>query len=105
VIKYAWKVQSAPTGRYRSFERRGWPSAETPDGDTIAMLACKDEYTPYRVRTGDHAPIRLMIRVPKGNGQWGWGTFQHDFASMDEAKEFLKNYLARHPDYDFCITK
>ena len=26
-MKIKWEVQSVPTGRYRSFSRRGWPTA------------------------------------------------------------------------------
>ena len=33
--KVKWKVASAPTGRYRSFERRGWPGADY-EGDIPA---------------------------------------------------------------------
>jgi hypothetical protein len=37
-MKHTWKVSDNPTGRYRSFERRGWPTAEYENGDNAARI-------------------------------------------------------------------
>ena len=38
-MKLIWKVAEAPTGRFRSFDKRGWPSAtyETKDGSCCSV--------------------------------------------------------------------
>ena len=47
-----WKVDLPPTGKYRSFGRRAWPSAhyrneqETP----AVMITCKTDYSPQKAK-------------------------------------------------------
>lgn len=59
--KVIWKVAEAPTGMYRSFERRGWPVAHYADGSVAACISCEDDYCPRDVREGKHAPLTVRV--------------------------------------------
>jgi hypothetical protein len=60
--KVVWHVAPVPTGRYRSFERRGWPTANYgKHGLIAASISCDDEYYPSDVREGKHAPLTVRI--------------------------------------------
>jgi hypothetical protein len=57
-VKLKWYVQSAPTGRYRSFARRGFPSASyanLPQECAAVSLHCEDDYIPSDVKIGNHS--------------------------------------------------
>ena len=59
---YRWIVDPPPTGRYKSFHTRGWPSLiHTESGRCVAFLACRDPYEPWRLKTNDHAFIHIWL--------------------------------------------
>jgi len=61
-MKLKWKVSEVPTGRYRSFHGRQWPSASYVGTDKPAVyLSCEDDYIPAQVRVGTHAPIWITM--------------------------------------------
>lgn len=95
--KIKWRVQPAPTGRYRSFDRRGWPTAEYEDGSYCASIYCEDEYVPARVKTGDHRPLTLMIRDRSTDPQWKRVRASKQFTTLEEAKAALAKILVAHP--------
>lgn len=94
-----WKVSPAPTGRYRSFERRSWPSADyTIGGKPAAYIACEDDYRPANVREGKHAELAVMI------AQWDertfkWRRLQQRFATLELAKSAAERFLRAHPEF------
>lgn len=79
--KIRWRVQPAPTGTYRSFHRRGWPTGEC--GDFFFMIGCEDDYVPARVRSGDHSELSLSVGL-------GSKTFRYSrrFKTLEELKQF-----------------
>jgi hypothetical protein len=99
--KIIWRVSLAPTGRYRSFERRGWPTARYEKPDLIAAaISCEDEYYPRDVRGGKHAPLTVRIAdygTPNGNCLWSWRKLKGTFATLDEAKSAFARVLAALP--------
>jgi hypothetical protein len=103
-VKLVWKVAEAPTGRYRSFERRGWPTAYfgKVDGWPAAFLSCADEYRPAQVRTGTHQPITVALchhqHPDKGSS---WKTFRLKAAAktLDEAKKLVQEFYETHPEW------
>jgi maltose-binding protein MalE len=107
MVKYKWKVEPKPTGRYSSFDRRGWPSAETPSGEAIAILSCATEYIPSLVKSGKHEPItmRIRIRSQKNPTTWIWAKFTEQFATLPDAKNALQRYLQAHPEHDFLFSE
>ena len=96
-MKIKWHVAAIPTGRYRSFERRGWPSAEYADGRIAAWITCADDYYPPDVRAGTHAP--LILRVADHSIQpFKWRKMIVTFRTLAEAKVGFEKLLAQHPE-------
>lgn len=103
-MKIKWIVQPAPTGRYRSFERRGWPKGESENGDPVARIECGDAYAPKRVKTGDHAPLRVgfaFATAPEElatKGTFTWQYLKARFATLSEAKAAAQEFYERYPE-------
>lgn len=60
-MKVKWKVYEAPTGQYRTFFERGWPTARS-ECQFFFMVRCEDEYVPAKAKIGDHGPLTLAFR-------------------------------------------
>lgn len=103
--KLTWRVQPAPTGRYSSFQRRGWPSASWPDGRVAAYIDCEDDYTPGRARGArPHAPLRVRIadwscRTTDGRVTFEWRLLVKRCATLPEAKALAQRALAQRPQF------
>lgn len=103
-MKLKWRVSEKPTGPYRSFHQRGWPSAYLP-GDRIAFhLTCETEYIPTLVREGKHAAIGIRVArwFERGGGQtptFEWMRYSKSAASLDEAKVMCQKFLDAWPEY------
>lgn len=104
--KLVWRVQEAPTGRYRSFSERGWPKASygTADGPAAAMIRCEDEYVPSRVRTGDHAPLDVYVahwskteEQRQRHGGFRWRKLKDRAATLQEAKDLAARAVELFP--------
>lgn len=103
--KLTWRVQPAPTGRYRSFERRGWPGASWPDGKPAARIECEDAYTPGRARGArPHAALRVRIadwscRTTDGRVTFEWRLLVKRCATLQEAKALAQRALEQRPNF------
>lgn len=100
--KIKWKVGSPPTGRYRSFEKRGWPSATIgPDDQPIASITCEDDYTPQRAKGGGHGELTVSIAVwqpREGNTDtFKWRTMKQRYQSLDAAKRAAEDFIIKYP--------
>lgn len=103
-MKLVWRVSPAPTGMYRSFEKRGWPTAYygSADGLPAAFLRCEEDYEPAQVRSGNHPPISVVVlhhnhaEVP---GSWKRFVLKHKAATLDEAKKLVASFLESHEDW------
>lgn len=84
-MKIIWKVGEAPTGSYRSFQRRAWPTGEYEDGRIGFQILCEDDYIPARVKTGDHAELSLGFMDWTGPTPT-WRRLKRRFATLAEAK-------------------
>lgn len=60
-MKMKWKVSPKPTGRYRSFEIRGWPYLVYEDGQLAASIHCADAYSKQRAESMKHAPLSVIV--------------------------------------------
>lgn len=103
-MKIVWKVADAPTGRYRSFERRGWPTAyyDSTDGKAAAFLECEDAYVPACVREGAHAPIKVVVlhhNHPEAGRSWKRFVLKARAATLDQAKQMVAEFLRTHQDW------
>jgi hypothetical protein len=104
-IKLTWRVAEAPSGRFKSFHKRGWPSAaffgtETP----AATIDCEDSYTPKNAASGSHR--ELIVRVadhspPKSadDSTWRWRTLKARFTTLAAALAAAAKALADHPEF------
>lgn len=101
MAKIKWRVDPAPTGRYRSFEKRGWPGADYSTGAAAAQIysTTGQAYIPSLARTGQHAPLELRVAE---HGFWNgdsspetfrWRRVKQRFSTVDEAKAWVAKHL------------
>lgn len=99
-LKLKWTVSAPPTGLFRSFFERGWPSAEL-DGNPAALLRCADAYLPRRVKEGNHAPIKVWIAVWRktrdGRDTFDWRSLKGEYATVADAKASATRFLTANP--------
>jgi len=102
IPKIKWEVAPAPSGQYRSFEERCWPSAEfvMPDGTTYAAvrLHCEQEYNPGKVKTGNHPPIKIYVAV-HSKTSFEWRALKKTFPTLDEAKEAAFTAIVSYQEF------
>lgn len=100
-MKLVWRVAEQPTGQYRSFHVRGWPTADFKGTEQIAIqLSCKTEYIPSKVRTGDHDPITVMIADYSVAGLgFKWRKLKRQLPTLAEAKDAGLAALCERPEF------
>lgn len=106
-MKLKWQGSDVPTGRYRSFERRGWPTATIGDGIAMVRLLCDDGYIPTNVKTGKHGEISIHIafwhtddeRHVQDVGAFRWVTLVKRAASLSDAKSIAQEFLSRRTEF------
>jgi hypothetical protein len=103
--KIKWRVDPPATGPYSSFERRQWPSADYANGDIAAQIRCKDEYVPRQVKTGEHAPLTVLVAdwniAPEDRAKKGafvWRKMKGEFKTLKEAQAAFAKVVEHHPE-------
>lgn len=98
--KIKWRVGAEPTGKYRGFEKRAWPSAcYDNDQETFcAGIRCDDEYIPARVKTGNHAPLKVEVRDYSRKGE-PTVVSSRTYATLKEAKAAVQSILKAYPHF------
>lgn len=94
--KLVWRVAPPPTGRYRSFKSRAWPSASFADFSPAAFLSCADAYEPRRVRDGSHGPISVRI-ADYSTFLFTWRRLKAKFRTLAEAKAAAAAFFKANP--------
>jgi hypothetical protein len=103
MLKLKWHVGTVPTGRYRSFEKRAWPSADYADGRTAAYIRCEHSYRPSMVRDGIHSPLTVMVADYShpsnitNNCGFTWVKIPFQCATLVEAKQAVIKLLTEFP--------
>jgi hypothetical protein len=102
--KIVWKIAEAPTGRYRAFVRREWPTAYygSTEGKPAAFLVCDDDYRPDKVRTGQHRPITIIMlhhTHPGRGASWKRFRMKETADTLDRAKVLVQTFLDKHPEF------
>ena len=98
MTKLKWKVQPPSTGPYRSFFKRGWPSATINDDIMAFSLHCEDSYVPALVKSGQHSEIKISVadwRKP-GNG-FDWKVLKQRAKTLEEAKRIAQKFADTNP--------
>jgi hypothetical protein len=101
-MKLYWKVSDIPTGPYRSFETRDWPTAYFDKEMCLpaAHIYCDDEYKPSRIKTGNHAELRVRVTDWSVIGQgFKWKTMAMRFKTLEEAKFGGGKFFDYHPEF------
>lgn len=88
--KIIWKVGPKPTGKYRSFQTRGWPTAEIGN-EIVAALYCDEPYTGFNSRRTD---LLITVRVTDrfGPDTWEWKQLKLRAKSVAEAKQLVATF-------------
>lgn len=96
--KLKWRVDPKPTGQYRSFHRRGWPTADVGE-HTVARVSADQEYIPSNVKRGIHGliTVHLLIRTPTTKPRWV--RLKERAMSLTVAKELAQDWFNRNPQY------
>lgn len=94
-VAFKWQVAEAPTGPYKSFHWRGWPSATSTSPEGLYFgIRCLNEwgdqvdYSPRAVREGTHPPLKIWMRNDVAR-DGKIRTFKKEFATLAEAKDFV----------------
>lgn len=97
--KLKWKVGDAPTGRYRSFQERSWPSATYAGSELMAVSIFSDaSYTPELAKNCERAPLTIQI-ADHSQIPWVWRRLKKRVNSLDEAKELAMKALLASPNF------
>ncbi len=102
--KLVWKVAEAPTGYYRSFQPRGWPTLTYgKDGPPAAWLSCESAYCGGRAR-GElpHQPIYIRFahhQHPDAGNSWKVMVLKEPSTTLADAKQRVEAFLRKHPEY------
>ena len=105
--KVHWKISEAPTGRYKSFSKRGWPMgyADKDNNKVLFHIRSEDGYHPRKVKTGEHKPLSLLVAVRnKGEdketkGSFTWRKVKSEFPTLKHAKEAAHKIYTECPHY------
>lgn len=102
IPKLTWRVDPAPTGPYRSFSHRAWPSADYPNGKTAACIISADK-VPYEGFHRKETCLNLKVRIAKwiktdeGTDTFVWVVSRRSFSTIAEAKEGVNKLLESNP--------
>lgn len=106
-MKIKWRVSDASTGRYRSFDRRSWPSADYEDDRIAAQIYCVtgDEYRPRDVKTGKHGPLRVRVADYSMPGGWSWKVMKSQFLTLQDAKDAFTRLIDKQPELSGVVKQ
>lgn len=95
-IKLKWRLGEKPTGRFKSFHKRGWPSAEYADGSPAASIAPEDNsgYWPNLAET-----TVLITRVADRAGHtFVWRRLTARPVGVKAAKLVAQEFIDKYHD-------
>lgn len=98
--KITWKVAPEPTGRYRSFEKRGWPTAYWPGDVPCAHISCESDYTPARARGEQvHAELHVWVAIAlPDSSNWDNRRLKQRATSLAQAKQLVEQFFTAYPE-------
>lgn len=98
-IKIKWLVQPKPTGRYKSFAKRGWPQAWYGE-DLVAAIHADEDYRPA-IAGGLLCPaLRVVVYDYRRGAQLRKSAqLKNRACSVDDAKRLVASFYKAHPDW------
>ena len=105
--KLKWRVDPPSVGRYSSFEKRNWPTADYADGRPALRITSEDEYRPSDVKTGNHKELTVFVAdwaahnagQTAEKGAFKWRALQARFSTLQEAKAAGASFVEKHPEF------
>lgn len=103
-VKLKWKVSPEPTGQYRSFQQRSWPSAEYPGKDDkyaqhAGSLSSVDSYTGRDSKRKD-LDLRVWVADYRDlEASFTNRRLKATAKSVKEGKAMLVAFLDAHPEF------
>lgn len=101
-MKLYWKVDEKPTGRFRSFGHRGWPTAYHDKEKNVVAAAIYCDMYRYDVRHVRNPPkdLELIVRIADYSAKpaWKWRKARRTFSNLQDAKDFVEEILVKHPE-------
>lgn len=106
-MKLKWKVNEVPTGRYRSFHKRGWPSCLYSNDNLAAQIysSTNQEYVPSQVKAGTHDPLNVWVtdwsarKTNPAGPAFTWRKLKKTFSTLSAAKAAAEGVLSQHPEF------
>lgn len=100
-IKIKWKVQEKPTGRYRSFANRSWPTASYIDNDGAhAGHLASVSGIGYTRSMAETTELEVWVATRSHRSDQGFNNrrMTKRAIGLTAAKEQLEQYLNAHPE-------
>lgn len=102
--KIVWKNGDKPTGRYRSFAYRSWPTATIGrDGPMLAsMNPATNDRSNIRESYSSHIAetTTLIVRIADHRADtWKWVQLKGRPVGVTAAKALVVAFFERNPDY------
>ncbi len=93
-LKLKWRVDQPPTGRYRTFMKRGWPEAEA-NGRPVAWLDAERSYEPRHAEDTE-----LTVRVRNWSDPLApMKTLKARPVGVKAAKALVARFFEAHPEW------
>lgn len=104
MAKLYWKVSPQPTGRFRSFEKRGFPYAYYKNGEMAARIDANVSYDPSIHRTANDLQISVFVaewyvREVDSYLTFRWRKAKSVVTSISAAKELVNTLLKSNPNF------
>lgn len=95
-MKLKWKVGDKPTGRYRSFQKRSWPTATFgTEGEMAAMIQADESYS---AKIAESTEVRLYVADHREK-PWRWRKFKNSFPGVTKAKSVAEDFFRQRPEW------
>lgn len=94
-MKIKWKVAPKPTGQYRSFEKRGWPSGFIDDKAAFSIVSPSREGYSQKPLEPLHLYVAIWRLQLSGLPTFDWRKVKGEFSSVEEAKAKAAELAAR----------
>lgn len=99
-MRIKWRVGEKPTGPYRSFFFRSWPTGWV-NGHLVFAILCEESYVPARALEGAHPPLQLRQyrrsitpeEIAKHGSRYSV-IYKTTFLDLEGAKSFAVERLA-----------
>ena len=94
-MKLKWTVGEKPTGPYKSFANRSWPTAEYPDGDFAGSIAAVNGES-YSPRIAETTELEVRVALRETDRGWNAGRLKKRVVGVKAAKALLQDFIDRN---------